>query len=166
MIRRVVLLANLFVVLATVGLAVRQKEVTLRDGTVVLLRLRPVDPRSLIQGDYMALAYALHDSMANADPESAQPRDGRVIVRETPDEGATFVRFDTGAPLAAGEIALRYRTREGAARVGTDAYYFEEGQAERFEAARYAELRVDSAGNSVLVNMLDEGRKPLGVGIR
>jgi uncharacterized membrane-anchored protein len=104
--------------------------------------------------------------MADAERTSAQPRDGRVIVRETPDEGATFVRFDTGAPLAPGEIALRYRTREGAARVGTDAYSFEEGQAERFEAARYAELRVDAAGNSVLVNMPDEGRKPLGVGIR
>ena len=104
--------------------------------------------------------------MADAERTSAQPRDGRVIVRETPEEGATFVRFDTGAPLAPGEIALRYRTREGAARVGTDAYSFEEGQAERFEAARYAELRVDAAGNALLVNMLDEARKPLGVGIR
>ncbi|MFX7329222.1 GDYXXLXY domain-containing protein, partial [Acinetobacter baumannii] len=34
-----------------------QKEMLLKEGQLVLLPLAPVDPRSLMQGDYMALRY-------------------------------------------------------------------------------------------------------------
>lgn len=171
MIQRIVLVVNLLVVLAGVSLAVAHKERTLREGTVVLLRLAPVDPRSLIQGDYMRLAYAI-DAEMNAGrqdpdgPTSTLPRDGRIVVRRDTSDEATFVRMDTGAPLAPGELRMRYRVRDGRLRVGTDAFYFEEGQADRFEDAVFAELRVDAAGESVLVNMRDADRAPLGPGLR
>src|SRR3546814_7520410 len=45
-------------VLGAVNLQVLQKQRVLDDGRTVLLALRPVDPRSLIQGDYMVLRYA------------------------------------------------------------------------------------------------------------
>ena len=39
--------------------AIWQFEHTLRHGQTVLLELAPVDPRSIMQGDYMALAFKL-----------------------------------------------------------------------------------------------------------
>jgi len=170
-IRPLVLVVNLLVVLVGFGFAVAHKERTLRDGTTVFLRLAPVDPRSLLQGDYMRLAYAL-DAAVNTslqDPRGATPvlpRNGLLVVRREPSGEATFVRLDAGAPLASGELRLRYRVRDGWMRVGPDAFYFEEGQAERFESAVFGELRVDAAGESVLVNMRDEAMVPLGPGLR
>ena len=56
---RIVLAANLILVLAFFAFSVVQKETLISKGTEVLLRLAPVDPRSLMQGDYMALNYQI-----------------------------------------------------------------------------------------------------------
>ena len=40
---------------------------------------------------------------------------------------------------------------------GTNAWFFAEGSAERFEAARYGEFAVDEDGQSLLRDMLDQG---------
>jgi len=54
------------------GSVVRGKELTgsceriLSDGRVLLLELAPVDPRSLMQGDYMALQFAAVDDIRKA----------------------------------------------------------------------------------------------------
>ena len=51
--RRVTVLVGLVLILAFFNWSVVQKEALLRDGTPLLIELAPVDPRSLIQGDYM-----------------------------------------------------------------------------------------------------------------
>ena len=58
-IRLAILVLGAFIVLALVNLQIFGKEAIIRDGRTVLLRLAPVDPRSLIQGDYMALRYGI-----------------------------------------------------------------------------------------------------------
>ena len=40
-----------------------KNESILNDGETILLKLRPVDPRSLMQGDYMALRFSLGDDV-------------------------------------------------------------------------------------------------------
>ena len=54
-----VIWAGLALVLVTINTSILTKERLLRDGTVLRLALAPVDPRSLMQGDYMALSFAL-----------------------------------------------------------------------------------------------------------
>lgn len=151
--RRVALvLAGLGLALALPGYAIVQKERLLAGGQVVLLELAPVDPRSLIQGDYMRLDYVLTRAIdANAD----WPRDGAIVVKIDANGVATFVRRRDASPLQPDELLLRYRRRDGRVRVGSDAYFFEEGSARRFERARYGELRVARDGNSVLVGLRD-----------
>ncbi|MDE8355606.1 GDYXXLXY domain-containing protein, partial [Klebsiella pneumoniae] len=46
---------GLVLALAVVNLAIVSCERLLAEGEVVLLELAPVDPRSLMQGDYMSL---------------------------------------------------------------------------------------------------------------
>ncbi|MEL7161197.1 MAG: GDYXXLXY domain-containing protein, partial [Bacteroidota bacterium] len=67
---------NLFLLLLYVGYYVVQKERILDSGELVLLELAPVDPRSLLQGDYMRLNYAISQNF-NRD---SLPRTGYVIV--------------------------------------------------------------------------------------
>ena len=57
-------------------------------------------------------------------------------------------------PRADGEVPLRYRVRDNNVRIVTNAYFFPEGQAKRYEVARFGELRVGENGEALLVRML------------
>ena len=163
------MLGGLLLVLIVPNMAIVQKERLLKDGTIVLLELAPVDPRSLIQGDYMRLDYAVARGLSGprtrpgVEPAAPRvPRDGHIVVRLDARGVASFVRWhDEGTPLAEGEHLLRYRRRGNTIRVGTDAFYFQEGHAQRYEAARYGELRVDESGGSVLVGLRDSLQQAL-----
>lgn len=137
---------------------VAQKERVRATGTRVLLPLAPVDPRSLIQGDYMILAYALTRDLP---PIQDWPRDGTLVVRLDADSVASYVRRHEGQPLQPGEQLLRYRIRSDGVRLGAEAFHFQEGRANHFQRARFGELRVTSGGNALLVGLCDEHRQTL-----
>jgi uncharacterized membrane-anchored protein len=170
---RIIFGGLLLVVLALV-VQVLRKEQVLAHGTSVLLELAPVDPRSLMQGDYMVLDYAVSrearlasntDRDGDWDLDSSpreRPREGRLVLRLDENGVGRFVRHDApGTPLAPGELLLRYKVRQGRVRLGAEAFFFQEGHAERYEQAKYGELRVTGDGSSVLVGLRDAGRQPL-----
>jgi uncharacterized membrane-anchored protein len=143
-------------VLGSVNLAIAGKEHTRRDGEIVYLPLAPVDPRSLVQGDYMALRFSLARDIErrDADDKRAEHEGEVTYAAVTLDDKhiATLAGDREAAPMK-----LRYRIRNGRVWLGTNAFFFEEGSAERFRAARYGEFRVDRAsGEAVLVGLRDE----------
>lgn len=158
---RILILAGLALVMAVFVGSVVQKEGVVREGRSVFMKLAPVDPRSLIQGDYMVLAYALEREM-RPNRLDAWPPDGRVVVTVDPRGIATAMRHDHGAPHGEGEIPLRYRIRDGRLRIGAESFFFQEGHAAIFEEARYGELRVADSGDLVLVNLRDDDLEILG----
>ncbi len=151
---------GLALVLGLVGWLIAAKEATLVDGRLVLLELAPVDPRSLMQGDYMILRYAITDRIDFQDPP--WPDDGRVVLGVAPDGVGALRRLDDGRPLADDEVRLRYRVRARRTRLGAESYFFEEGSAELYVDARYGGLRVAPDGDSVLVGLFGRDRRPLG----
>ncbi len=152
--------ASSLAVLGVINGMVVQKERQVRSGTPLYLELAPVDPRSLMQGDYMFLDYALTRGIPTPVSE-AWPADGCLIVARDPRGVGRFVRHDSGEPLSGGELRLRYR-RRGRIRLGAESFLFQEGDAPIYQRARFSELRVTPAGESVLVGLLDEDLKPLG----
>jgi uncharacterized membrane-anchored protein len=153
--------AGLLAVLVGVNASIAAKERLVARGTPVLLELAPVDPRSLMQGDYMALRYRAVD--LEPSELASWPRDGRLVLRLGPDGVGRRARVHRdGEPLAPGELLLRFRRRGGEVRLGAEAYFFQEGTASTYEAARYGELRVAADGASVLVGLRDAARRPLG----
>ena len=159
MMRKAFILPGLILALALPSYAIVQKERLLASGQIMLLELAPVDPRSLIQGDYMRLDYAITRTMAE---QRDWPRDGHVVVMLDSNRVARFVRRHVpGQPLGAGELLLQYRRRNSRVRVATDAYFFEEGSAPRYQRARYGELRVARDGESVLVGLRDSLAAPI-----
>ena len=138
------------VTLAFVNYEIAGKERIVREGTRVLLELAPVDPRSLLQGDYMALRYAMADEVARA--AAAQGiSDGRIVIELDDEDVAQFVRLHDGGPLGEREHLLQFRKRGESVRLASDAWFFEEGTAEDVRGARYGELRVSGEGEAVLV---------------
>jgi uncharacterized membrane-anchored protein len=159
--RGALVIAGLVAVLVVPNALVLHKERLLADGTPVLLELAPVDPRSLIQGDYMRLDYAIARQIA--DSGRRWPSTGEIVVGLDENGVARFVRRHDGRTrLGPREHLLTYRRRGGRIRVGTDAFHFQEGQARRYQSARYGEVRVSPSGTSVLVGLRDSTRKAMG----
>jgi uncharacterized membrane-anchored protein len=145
------------VALALVNWTIVRRERHLRDGRTVYLELAPVDPRSLMQGDYMALRFAVAGSI-----DTDAPGSGHLVARLDDRSVATFARLDAGAPLAADEIRLRYRVRNGSPRFATNAFFFQEGDADLYENAQYGEFRVDEDGELLLTGL--RGRELVRLG--
>jgi uncharacterized membrane-anchored protein len=161
---RALIALGALLVFGALNFAIYGKEHIRRGGEAVYLPLAPVDPRSLIQGDYMALRFAIV-----RDIEGREGREGRhdPSTREGSVSFAPIVldgRRVAGlaADGAAPALKLRYRIRNGRVWLGTNAFFFEEGTAERFGKARYGEFRVDAiSGEAVLVGLRDADLKAL-----
>jgi uncharacterized membrane-anchored protein len=147
---KIVLAANLILVLAFFAFSVIQKETLIGKGTEVLLRLAPVDPRSLMQGDYMALDFEVTRKI------SYDSKSGYVVVKVGDDRVAEFVRIQDGKGVNNGEFIIRYKRHNGRLTIGADNYFFQEGSAKKFENAKYGLLKVDPDGNSILVGLCDK----------
>lgn len=155
--RPTLVLLNLLALLAFVNYSAYRNEQLLAQGRLVLLQLAPVDPRSLMQGDYMALAY----QAAREHPlQPGQPLRGYVVLApdgKVPGSMRALRLQPDPQPLAAGEVLLKYTSPsgQGAPQLGAESFFFEEGQGKRYERAAYGALRVDAQGNSLLAGLCD-----------
>jgi uncharacterized membrane-anchored protein len=158
--KAVALLAGLLV-LAFVNFGIYGREKLVGDGGLVLLRLAPVDPRSLMQGDYMRLRFEVADQ-AEAAAGARQVGDGRIVLALDANRVGTYRRMDDGRPLAPGEALIGYRLRNGTGRLTTDSYFFEEGRAYAYAPAAYGEFRVAPDGEAILTGLRGPRLEPLG----
>jgi uncharacterized membrane-anchored protein len=165
------LLAGLLILVA-INISIAGKERLLAEGRVVYLQLMPVDPRSLMQGDYMALRFGVAADALLALPRTVSEedaygelsnRDGRIVVSLDEKGIATFVRLDDGQPLAGNEVLMRYRVRNGELKFATNGYFFQEGTSELYVTASYGMFRVDEDGELLLTHLCDGDLVVLGV---
>lgn len=152
----------LLALLAGINLSIWRTEQQLANGYPVILELAPVDPRSLMQGDYMALNFALGEQVRTRLPKEDKPLRGRVIVELNEAGVARLVALDTGQDLAEGQQYLEYRYRQHRVQFATNAFFFQEGTGQRYERARYGLFRVSDTGQPWLTHLLDEQLEPLG----
>ena len=145
--------------LAVVNVAIWQKERLIAQGIPVFIRLVPVDPRSLMQGDYMALNFEMSSTLRSElddqsrllRPRVAGPVDAHGVV--------TLQRLaDNAVP---GEVLIELAPGKRGWVVVTDAWFFKEGDGARWSKARYVEFRVLPDGRALLVGMADEAQRPI-----
>lgn len=158
----IIALLGLALVLVVVTRNIIKYEAHLTTGDTVLLALAPVDPRGFMQGDYMTLSYALERDVfaaLNRDPGSYPTNeDGYVIVALDNNKVAQFVRLAANQPknLASNEMAIHYRIRNGTMQLATNAFFFQEGHGEAFEAAEYGLFQINDKGEPLLTNLVDD----------
>ena len=186
-------------VLVVTNVLIVQKERLLAAPQGILLELAPVDPRSLIQGDYMALRFKLardidagfvhtglihtgliHTGLIHTGlmlPNANSARVGGTTASTTIDtkvevkEGEIRLASITldakhiaslAQDTAQSPLKFRYRIRRGEVWLGTNAFFFEEGDEPRYSTARYGEFRLDkTSGEAVLVGLRDGDLGPL-----
>jgi uncharacterized membrane-anchored protein len=160
--RRLLFIIATLAVFAVPNWAILGKERLLREGRTVLVDLGPVDPRSLIQGDYMRLRYVLPEPIRRVINDG--PIDGKIVI--TLDENGVAVMqriFTDVEELKEKEMLLSYRRRRfNQAYFGARSFFFQEGKAHLYNGARYGELVVNEKGDSMLVGLRDAEFRKLG----
>jgi len=135
--------------------------------------LAPVDPRSLMQGDYMALRFRLANEVFTSLPKTKDRKrwrhdvaasDGFVVTSLDERNIGSFKSLYKDQPLSGNEILLRYRVRNGTVKFATNAYFFQEGHGKYYRPARYGQFRVDKKGELLLVEMYDKNLNKLEPG--
>ena len=153
-------------VLLFFGFNIVKNEKVLSEGETVLLELRPVDPRSLMQGDYMTLHYEVCNHIYGLEAESNK----FCVVQLDDDRVAHFVSLtnDAAVALREDELLLRYSLEknnwgEKFYTIGSDSYFFQEGTANKYATAKYGMLKVVTKGEMIgtcsLVGLCDENKK-------
>ena len=157
--RRILFLLCGVGILAVLGLQVRDSEALIAAGDRVLIDLAPVDPRSMMQGDYMRLAFAIERLKVETDdvaPLAVLNVDARGV--------ATFARLGhSGETLAAGEHLFRVRANASGSGILIEphSFLFQEGDREVYARAKFGIFRVDTRGRHLLVGLADADGKDL-----
>lgn len=135
--------------LGIANVSIMHKEAVAAAGTTVFVELAPIDPRSLVQGDYMSLSFKTGPLA-----ETGSSDVPRSLVGMRDNRGVWSVeRADDGTPLEPGELKINLGGTAAHPIFVTDAWFFKEGEARRWQTARFGELRVKPDGSAVLVGM-------------
>ena len=160
--RKWLILLCAVLILAAVNFSIWQNEKLIENGETVLLELIPVDPRSIMQGDYMALRFALADAIYAALDNNSENITDSVIVQLDAQQRASFVALDQQEELQDGQLRLQFRLRNGQVKFATNAFFFQEGHGAIYEQAKYGLFRVGPDGNLLLTHLVDAQLQALG----
>lgn len=154
----------ILLILGIANTSVYRYESILKHGQSVLLELAPVDPRSLMQGDYMILNYQLVEQVRKKLTESLEYPRIYAHLKLDHENLATLceVTFDNrpSEPCKNSYSITMKRNNYWDFSMPGQAFFFEEGLGKHYEQARYAEFKIK--GNKVLIyRLLDENKKVL-----
>lgn len=126
-------------------------------GREVYLKLAPVDPRSMLQGDYMALNF----DASLFPPETVKlDRRGEIFLALDADGVARFSRVAGASDQPhTDEVRVDYALDGARPRYCPGSYFFQEGEAGAYAGARYAVLLVAPDGKTRLVALADADRR-------
>jgi uncharacterized membrane-anchored protein len=154
----------------------QRQQIKLR-GEILFLELAPVDPLSLVQGQYMRLGFAIekrYDSTPE-DQEVIQNGHGNVLAVISLDDkrigtltGLLAPNRRQQQPHGDDTLELQVHTRLFDFDTGSywihikqNSFLFQENTEDRYALAKYGMFRVHEDGRYVLVDLADEHLRPL-----
>lgn len=162
MMRMKIMLVLSALILAALNYGIYEKEQLKKNGETLLLELVPVDPRSLMQGDYMQLRYAIERKVPLEELAEHQKR-GYMVIQADENGIARFSRLYREDDLKTGEKLLHFHRRYSSVRIVPDSFFFQEGHAKYYEDAKYGVFKFDDSGKHLLVGLADKERKTIVV---
>lgn len=153
--RTPLLLILIFLQIGFIGIQSFTSEKLLAEGDLIKLELQPVDPRSLLQGDYVIFNYQINDLEVE---EGAWNKKVKVLLREKNGiyEYAENYQMDRkwhkDYQEQPGDVIIN-GTMYGSRSViyGIESYFVPEGTGRELEtSAKYAYVRVSESGNALL----------------
>lgn len=153
MTRRIIIALNFIILMSFFSYSVYKQEGIKKSDSKLILELAPVDPRSLLQGDYMVLRYEIVDSLYTWELEEEIYFSKGFVLLEKDEKGVS--RFaGVSEDWEKGSIEFR-RDMDGKYSIGADSYFFEEGTGKLYQNARYAEFYLYDEGKIRIKGLLD-----------
>ncbi|MBN1603882.1 MAG: GDYXXLXY domain-containing protein [Chitinispirillaceae bacterium] len=155
---KIILGISVLLVFFAVGTSVKSREDLLNTGETFLFRLAPVDPRSIMQGDYMILNYQITSGTGT----KSIPSRGYIVFKADSFNVANKIRFQKQPkPLSENERIIKYYGHKRNISIGSESYFFQEGDADVYARARFGGIKVAKNGNSILFGLFDENHKKI-----
>jgi uncharacterized membrane-anchored protein len=171
-----------FSILLFVGLILKHED-HLANSQSIFVELAPVDPRSILQGDYMALNYELHfegDAEADRGEEGGladkkiaalekriqdqthllsyiQLDDQHRVIQTSLDKSLLKIAPETSMSLILKNPSNRLANLYPAA----NSFLFAEGLEPCYRNAKYAEIKVKDNGQALLADLVDQNLRAL-----
>jgi uncharacterized membrane-anchored protein len=152
--------------LIVINFQINQKLNLIDTGEKLIFPLAPIDPRAIMQGDYMRLRFDLgikilkRINLANQ-KINPQALHGLAVVNKDDNDVVSFVDLYHHQALNKNQRLIPYQYKRYQIVFSTDAFYFQEGQASHFQQAKYGEFRYSKNGELILVHLLDKDFKVL-----
>ena len=136
----------------------------LKHSRTIYIELAPVDPRSLLQGDYMVLNYLLNFVDQENSAHHLKQHEFMTYVQLDHKQRIRHLAFDQSAfpngtyqPLMIKNPRQNLRDLYPAA----NSFMFAEGLEPCYREAKFAELKVNDIGKAMLVGLFDKHLKSL-----
>ncbi|ODB53664.1 hypothetical protein A7311_04800 [Paenibacillus polymyxa] len=145
--------------LGIIGYQTVRSETLLATGASIKLKLAPIDPRSLLQGDYVALNYDISPPPSKTPLQEEEWSRGKVKVVLTPDNQGVYVAdrlYQDGEKLASHEVILNGQWYGSRIVYGIENYFIPEGTGRTVEQnAHFAHIRVSRNGDALLERLAE-----------
>jgi uncharacterized membrane-anchored protein len=154
------------------------------EGQEIFLELAPVDPLSLLQGQYMRVQFAVEREQLPL-PDEVNIEDKCAVLKIDERRIATFVGVEKNNELGPDEVLFRGHLRktndwERRSQQRTDpdkdfsghyvkfeipqrTFLFKENTEDRYESAKYGVFRVGEGGDYMLMDLADENLQKLTI---
>jgi uncharacterized membrane-anchored protein len=155
----ILILLNLFALVAFVNYSAIQKEKILKDGKLVFLELIESNVKApLIRGDMVILKYKIVKGLIF---DTLYKR-GYVVVKLDSNSIAERIRFQQKTvPVYENEILIEYSKGYFSLNIGAENYFIQQGDAQKYAVAKYGAVKVDANGNSLLMGLYDDHLKKI-----
>ena len=161
-IKKILLIINIIILFVITGFSVTKEESYKKLDSYFYLELAPVDPRSLLQGDYMTLNYDITDKARDFiynnrsyiyDGENeneveeirelrklADAKKAYIAVRLDENKVAKFVKVTKEKTDEKDLLFIAYKTDGFDVNINANSYLFQEGTGNKYQDARYSKV--------------------------
>jgi len=152
--RKITVLVTFITIMLLLNYNIFQRENHLKHGKSIFLKLAPVDPRSLMQGDYMALDYEI-SSQINTHLSKNRVPNGLVLVSLNKQNIVSFVSVNKNKIAKENQLLIQYRIRGEKIKFATNAFFFQDGTGSQYQNAKYGKFKVNKKHELLLTSLHD-----------
>lgn len=161
--KKVLLIINIILLFVITGFSAQKEESYRKLDSYFYLELRPVDPRSLLQGDYMTLNYDILDKTTEfiyqnksyeyyeeekkeetkeekERKELAGAKRAYIAIRLDGNKVARFVKLTKEKTDEKDLLFIAYKSNGYSVNINANSYLFQEGTGDKYENAHYAKV--------------------------
>ena len=170
-IKKILLIINIVILFVVTGFSANKEEGYKKSNSYFYLELAPVDPRSLLQGDYMTLNYDITDKAQeiifngiydskDENNKFLDMRKGYIVVSLDENKVAKFVKLSKEKTDEKDLLFIAFKSDGFNVNINANSYLCQEGTGDKYENARYS--KVVLIGNNLrLIDLRDKDFKEI-----